>query len=162
MAFYNILQIIVVLLTGLAAGLFYSYACSVTGGLGKLSDREYLMAFQSINNVILNAWFFTSFMGSLVVLPAVTWFSYNADINFSFWLFLLATVIYVVGVFGVTIFGNVPLNNMLESTDLNTASLQELFSLRERFEASWNKLTLIRTIAAVVSFIMAVIASILK
>ncbi len=64
MAFYQIIQAVAALLTGLAAGLFYSYACSVTGALGRLPDREYVMAFQSINTAILNAWFFASFMGS--------------------------------------------------------------------------------------------------
>ena len=158
MVFYQLIQIIAVLLTGLAAGLFYSYACSVTGGLGKLSDREYVMAFQSINRAILNPWFFASFMGSLIALPLATWLSYHADVNFSFWLLLSATVIYVVGLFGVTMVGNVPLNNMVDRFNINTASPQELFSLREKFEASWNKLNLIRTIAAVLSFLLTILS----
>ncbi len=161
MVFYQMVHIIAVLLTGLVAGLFYSYANSVTGGLGKLSDKEYLMAFQSINRAILNVWFFVGFMGGLVVLPVATWLSYNEGINFSFCLLLSATLIYVVGVFGVTIFGNVPLNNILEKFDINAASHQELLSLREKFEASWNKWNLIRTVAAVLSFFL-VILSILK
>lgn len=158
MIFYQIIQIAAVLLTGLAAGLFYSYACSVTGALGKLSDREYITAFQSINKIILNAWFFASFIGSFITLSLATWLSYRADIIFSFWLLLSATALYVVGVLGVTVLGNVPLNNMLERFNINTASPQELFSLRERFEASWNKLNLIRTIAAVLSFILATLS----
>lgn len=158
MIFYQLIQIVAVLLTGLAAGLFYSYACSVTGGLGKLSDREYLLAFQSIDNVILNAWFFTSFMGNLVVLPLATWRSYHMSDSFSFWLLLGVTIVYVIGVFGVTMVGNVPLNNMLKDFDVNTASPQALFSLRERFEAPWNKLNLIRTIAAILSFLLAILS----
>ncbi len=161
MAFYQIVQIITVLLTGLAAGLFYSYACSVTGGLGKLADREYLMAFQSIDSAIMNAWFFTSFMGSLVALPLATLLSYYGGVNSSFWLLLSATALYVVGVFGVTMAGNVPLNNMLKNVNMGTASSQELLSLRERFEASWNNLNLIRTVAAVISFLLAIL-SVLK
>lgn len=158
MIFHQLVQIIAVLLTGLAAGLFYSYACSVTGGLGKLSDREYLWAFQSIDNVILNAWFFTSFMGTLVVLPLVTWWSYHMGDSFSFWLLLGATIVYVIGVFGVTIVGNVPLNNMLKDFDVNSATPQALFAMRERFESPWNKLNLIRTIAAILSFLLAILS----
>lgn len=161
MVFYQLVQHVAVLLTGLAAGIFYSYSCSVTGGLGRLSDREYLMAFQSINRVILNPWFFVTFMGSLILLPVATWLSYKSGINFSFWLLLSATAIYVVGAFGVTVVGNVPLNNMVDNFDVHTASLQELSSLRERFEAPWNKLNVIRTIAAVLSFLLAIL-SILK
>lgn len=158
MAFYQTVQVIAVLLTGLVAGLFYSYACSVTGGLGKLSDREYLMAFQSINRVILNPWFFASFMGSLVALPLATWFSYHAGLNSSFWLMLIATFVYVIGVFGVTVLANVPLNNMLDNFNLNAASSGELFTLRERFETSWNTLNLVRTLAAVISFLLAILS----
>lgn len=158
MGLYQIFQIVAVLLTGLVAGLFYSYACSITSALGRLPDREYVMAFQSIDKAILNAWFFASFMGSLIALPLATWLSYRADVNTSFWLLLSATVLYVVGVFGVTMFGNVPLNNILARLNMDTATQQELFSLREKFEAPWNRLNLIRTIAAVLSFIMAILS----
>ncbi len=158
MIFYQLVQIIAVLLTGLVAGLFYSYSCSVTGGLSKLSDKEYLLAFQSINNVILNPWFFTSFMGCIVVLPLATWGTYNTANNFSFWLLLLATTIYITGVFGVTLVGNVPLNNMLKDLDLSTTSSQELFSLRQKFEIPWNKRNLIRTMAATLSFLFTILS----
>lgn len=162
MTFYELIQIVAMLLAGLVAGLFYSYACSVTGALGKLPDREYVMTFQSINTTILNAWFFTGFMGSLIVLPLATWLSYRADAPFSFWLLLSASVLYAVGVFGVTIFGNVPLNNMLGCFNMATATPQDISSLRERFESPWNKLNLIRTIAAVLSFLLAVLSIKLK
>ncbi|WP_257656319.1 anthrone oxygenase family protein [Parapedobacter lycopersici] len=158
MAFYQLVQIVAVLLTGLVAGLFYSYACSVTGALAKLPDSEYIMAFQSINTAILNGWFFASFMGSLIFLPLATWLSYRSDIQFSFWLMLSATMLYAIGVFGVTMFGNVPLNNMIARFNLNTATPEDILSLRERFEAPWNKLNLIRTVAAVLSFLLAVLS----
>jgi uncharacterized membrane protein len=38
---------------------------------------------------------------------------------------LAATVIYLIGVFGVTVFGNVPLNNTLERFNLDSASEKE-------------------------------------
>lgn len=158
MAFYQLVQIVTVLLTGLAAGLFYSYACSVTGALAKLPDREYIATFQSINAAILNGWFFASFMGSLIFLPLATWLSYQSDIQFSFGLLLSATVLYVIGVFGVTVFGNVPLNNMIARFDLDAATPKDILSLRERFERPWNNLNLIRTVAAVLSFLLAVLS----
>lgn len=162
MSFYELIQIAAVLLVGLVAGLFYSYACSVTWALGKLPDREYIMTFQSINTAILNAWFFVSFMGSLIILPLATWLSYRADISLSFWLLLSAAVLYAIGVFGVTMLGNVPLNNMLERFNMDVATAQDISSLRERFESPWNKLNLIRTIAAVLSFLLAALSINLK
>jgi uncharacterized membrane protein len=49
--------LIAVILTGLIAGLFFAYACSVNLGLTRLADAEYLKAMQSINGAILNPWF---------------------------------------------------------------------------------------------------------
>ena len=158
MAFYQLVQVITVLLTGLVAGLFYSYACSVTGALAKLPDREYIMTFQSINTAVLNGWFFASFMGSLIFLPLATWLSYRSGFEPSFWLLLSAAALYAIGVFGVTMFGNVPLNNMIARFDLNTATAEDILSLRERFETPWNILNVIRTVAAVLSFLLAVLS----
>lgn len=158
MAFNPFVQIVAVLLTGLVAGLFYSYACSVTGALAKLPDREYVTTFQSINTAILNGWFFASFMGAVIFLPLATWLTFRSDMQFSFWLLLSATALYAIGVFGVTMFGNVPLNNMIARFDLNTATPEDILSLRERFETPWNNLNLIRTVAAVLSFLLAVLS----
>ena len=158
MAFYQLVQIAVVLLTGLVAGLFYSYACSVTGALAKLPDKEYIVTFQSINTAILNGWFFASFMGSLIFLPLATWLSYRTDGEVAFGLLLSATVLYAIGVFGVTLFGNVPLNNMIARFDVDTATPKDILSLRERFETPWNNLNLIRTVAAILSFLLAVLS----
>lgn len=158
MVFYQLVQITAVLLTGLIAGLFYSYACSITGALAKLPDREYIAAFQSINTAILNGWFFAGFMGSLIFLPLATWLAYRTGVQFSFGLLLAATVLYAIGVFGVTMLGNVPLNNMMARFDVDTATPRDILSLRERFETPWNNLNLVRTVAAVLSFLLAVLS----
>lgn len=70
----TILLIITAILTALIAGLFYAYSCSVVLGLGKLSDTEYLKAMQNINREILNPLFFSSFMGTTVLLPVSVFF----------------------------------------------------------------------------------------
>jgi len=65
----NVMLICTIILSGLVAGLLYSYACSVNPGLHKLSDKEYIGAMQSINVAIQNPVFFISFMGSLILFP---------------------------------------------------------------------------------------------
>ncbi len=80
-------------LTGLIAGLFYSYSCSVNLGLSKLSDIEYLKAMKSINKEILNPWFFSSFIGSLIMIPFCTWLYYDrAGVDASFFRLLSSSV----------------------------------------------------------------------
>lgn len=155
---YNVFHITAILLTGLIAGLFYSYDCSVIKGFKDIPDKEYLTAFQSINRAILNPWFFISFMGSLLILPVVTWLSYKAVSPVSFYLLLAAAIVYTIGVFGVTMFGNVPLNNQLDQFDISNAAPDALKALRQKFEPSWNKLNAIRTYAAILSFLLTIIS----
>jgi uncharacterized membrane protein len=150
-----------VLLSGLLAGLFYGYACSVNIGLGRLSDAEYVRAMQSINKAILNPVFFLSFLGTLLILPIAMWANYNPPFNDRFYLLLTATVIYTIGVFGVTVFGNVPLNKALANFNVESVSLADLFSQRQKFESSWNRLHLIRTVASMLCFAITIV-SILK
>ncbi len=154
----KMIVVIAVLLTGLLAGLFYGYDCSVINGLGNLSDKEYLKAFQSINKSILNPYFFISFMGCLVVLPVAAWLSYKGVSPISFYFLLAATIINLIGVFGITVFGNVPLNNFLERFDISTSSAEAIAAMRQKFENSWNTLHHIRTYAVILSFLLTIIS----
>ena len=141
--------------SGLIAGLFYAYSCSVNVGLARLSDIEYLRAMQSINRVILNPWFFSSFMGTLLLLPIAVWMAYtNTGISTSTYLLLTAALIYLVGVFGVTIFGNVPLNQVLDKLDFAQASVQDLALQRSQFENTWNKFHLLRTLGSSLTLLL--------
>ena len=152
----NLILIASALASGLIAGLFYSYSCSVNPGLGALPDVGYLAAMQSINRAILNPAFFISFMGTLFLLPLSTYQHFGSGQRF-YWL-VAATLVYAIGTFGVTIFGNVPLNDALDKVNLTSSTAQELAQFRLRFEIPWNRLHLIRTVASVVSFAIVVIA----
>lgn len=149
--------ILTTLSIALIAGLFYGYSCSVNIGLGQLPDREYLAAMQSINAAILNPLFFLSFMGTLLLLPTSCYLNYQQP---AFMLLLLATIVYAIGVFGVTIFGNVPLNDALADFNLNGATVTEVARQRVKFEKPWNTLHTIRTLASVLSLVLVILACI--
>ncbi len=155
----TIILILTATSTALIAGLFYAYSCSVTLGLGKLSDEGYLSAIQSINREILNPVFYATFMGTFFLLPLSTWLEYNADGASKRFLFLLAaTSVYAIGTFGVTIAGNVPLNEALDKFNIQAASAEELKHQRTFFEMPWNKLNNIRAIANSVSLMLVILA----
>ncbi|MFC6196062.1 DUF1772 domain-containing protein [Dyadobacter subterraneus] len=124
--FANITLGFTALTTALIAGLFYAYSCSVNPGLGKLPDKEYLAAMQSINVAILNPVFMLSFIGTLVLLPLAACQFYSQSLSTRFIFLIVAALIFITGTFGVTIFGNVPLNNALAAFDINSASIQEI------------------------------------
>lgn len=162
MTFANIALLATAFTTALIAGLFYAYSCSVNAGLGKLPDAGYLAAMQSINREILNPLFFMSFMGTLVLLPLSTWLQYSNPAPVRFYLLLAATLVYAIGTFGVTIMGNVPLNNALDGFNIQTASPGLISEQRALFERSWNQFHSIRTIANAIALMLVLLACIVK
>lgn len=160
---YRSILILTAVLLGLIAGLFYAYSCSVNPGLWRLADHEYLRAMQSINNAIQNPLFLLSFAGALLLLPLSTWLTYRHSPGSAiFYLALAATIIYLVGAIGVTIAGNIPLNEALDKIDLSNASVERLRQVRIDFEQPWNRLHTIRAFSTVVSFALFLLATIRK
>jgi uncharacterized membrane protein len=111
---------------------------------------------QSINREILNPVFFLSFMGTAVMLPVST-FLYRAQ-SPVFILLLVATIIYLIGVFGVTIVGNVPLNDQLDQFNILDSTAEGLKKMREVFENRWNFLNTIRAVCSTVSILLVICA----
>ncbi|MEM1322070.1 MAG: DUF1772 domain-containing protein [Bacteroidota bacterium] len=145
-----------VLLTGLSAGLFCAWMVSVIPGTRRVFDPTYLESMQSINRAILNPAFYLIFMGSPLLLAISTVQQYNSGTTF--WLLLAATLLYLFGTFGVTIFGNVPLNDALEALELGSLSKSEITEFRRSYESPWNRLHLIRTVFSVLAFLLSIVA----
>ena len=144
------------IMTGLSAGLFYAWSVSVIPGTQKVSDATYMETMQSINRAILNPAFFLIFFGSLVLLGLSTIFHFKGGT--SFWLLLSASIVYLFGTFGVTAFGNVPLNNQLEALDLSNLAIDKMSEFRAFYEQHWNQWHLVRTIFSVLSFALTALA----
>jgi len=155
--FENSIFIVLVLLTGLSAGLCFTWSNAVTTGIGLLDDLGYLSAFQQMNRTILNPTFFIVFLGP-IPLHLINIYLFKSTSSTTLWLLILATVIYFLGVVLITIFGNVPLNEMLDKTNLGSESVEELKSLRDAFENKWNRLHQIRTISSSISFLLLLIS----
>jgi len=149
------------LLIGLVAGLCFTWGNAVTPGIGQLDDLGYLQAFQKMNRSIENPVFFAVFFGSFFVGIAAIFANKGVSPE-HFRLVIVAIGLYFLGVVLVTVFGNVPLNQILDRADLANSSLEELKALRESFENPWNRFHIIRIIAAMVSFTLLIIAGINK
>lgn len=145
-----------VLLNALSAGFFFAWSVSVVLGTKKVGDLIYLDTMQNINREILNTAFFIVFFGSLITLVATTFLQYNNKTVFG--LVLASTIVYLVGTFGVTAFGNVPLNNELDTLTISNINTIELKSFRSYYESTWNYYHGIRTISSMVSFSLLLIA----
>lgn len=156
----NIITVLTVLTLGLIAGLYYGYVCSVNGALGTLTDSEYVKTMQAINIAIQNPVFYLSFFGTLILLPLATWVNYQGSISPKFIFLLVAGVLYIFGSFGVTVAGNVPLNDALANIDVNIASIDKIKGARINFQQRWNLFHNIRTMATIGSFLLSIVAAI--
>ena len=148
-----------ILLTGLMAGIFFTWSNAVKPGIGKLSDLEYLRALQSMNRVILNKAFIGIFLGAVIAVALVPIFHFKLSPDNIFWILILALVTYWIGVFGVTVFGNIPLNEILDKINLESITLEEIKALRTSIEVKWNNLNLIRSISSGITFLLLIVSS---
>ena len=149
--------VVATLLTGLSAGLCFTWTNAVTTGLARLNDIGYMEAFQAMNRSILNPAFFAVFFGPVLAITASA-FLYKSQSTPILWMLIVAALLYFLGVALVTIFGNVPINEVLDSTDLSQINQDDAHSLRMRFENQWTRLHLIRTYASGISFLLLILA----
>ena len=76
-------------------------------------------------------------------------------------MFVIALATYYIGVFGVTVLGNIPLNELLDKTNLESITVEEIKALRKSIEVNWNNLNLIRSFSSGITFILLIISLIL-
>jgi uncharacterized membrane protein len=138
------------LTTGLMAGLYYAYAYSVMPGLSHTDDRTFVSAMQQINVAILNAWFFVIFFGALGFTALAGVLHLHAEWRGVLPWIAAALVLYVASLV-ITIGFNVPLNNELAAAG-DPDHITDLGAARERFEASWVRWNIARTVASTAAF----------
>lgn len=148
--------LISILCTGLTAGLCFTWSNAITPGIGKLDDLRFLQSFQAMNRAIINPSFLIVFF-SPVVLLFINVFLHKDTSKTAFWSFLVAAIIFFIGIGLITIFKNVPLNEMLDKASLEALSTSELKELREAFEKPWNRWHIQRTIASFTAFAVLVV-----
>ena len=157
----TIILVTSIFLTGLMAGIFFTWSNAVKPGIGKLNDIDYLSALQSMNRVILNSLFLIVFIGTIISVALVPVFHFHIYQKNIFWLLILIVIIYWVGVFSVTVFGNIPLNEILDKRNLSVMNPNDLSLLRDSIENRWNNFNLIRSISSALSFLLLIISYVL-
>lgn len=147
-----VLLLSAIVATGLVAGLLYGWVVSVIPGLRKVDNTTYVTTMQNINREIINPWFVIPFMTVPFLLGAAAIVEFRAGNSRRAWYIASAAVTYVVGVLGVTIGGNIPLNDSLDGVDLGSLSGDALERTRHDYETPWNRWHNLRTAAAVLAF----------
>lgn len=126
--------------TGLTAGLFYAYACSVMPGLRRTDDQTFVTTMRQINEAILNGWFAIIFVGAPLLTAAAVVLHLPTTgrpvLPWTVAAFLLNTTM-----IAITLGINVPLNNELAAANPNNTTLA---TIRRKFEAKWVRWNIVR------------------
>jgi uncharacterized membrane protein len=145
--------------TGLVSGLFYGWSVSVIPGTRHVAASNYVDTMQHINRAIINPAFVVPFLGIPLVLAGAAVVQFRAGDARRGWLLVGATATYVVGVLGVTIGRNVPLNAALDTFDLGGSTGEAIERRRTSYEAPWNRWHQVRTAASIGSFALVAAAA---
>jgi uncharacterized membrane protein len=136
--------------TGLSAGLFYTFACSVMIGLGATSDRTFVEAMQQINVKIINGWFFLGFGGALLFIVLAGVLQLSAERRSALPWIVAALALYI-ATLAITFAANTPLNDALVAAG-PIDRIGDLAAVREQFEASWVRWNLARVVTSTAAF----------
>jgi uncharacterized membrane protein len=150
-----VLTLVAALGCGVISGVFFAFSTFVMRALSRLPAAQGIAAMQSINVVVLNPWFLTTFIGttvSCVLLIASTlarWGDFEATFR------LVGAGFYLIGAFAVTIVFNVPRNSALAAID---AASGEGAALWARYVPGWTAWNTVRTAASLAAAASLIIA----
>jgi uncharacterized membrane protein len=136
--------------TGLVAGLFYAYACSVMPGLARADDRTFVEAMQQINVAILNGWFGAGFGGAPLLIAVAAALQLPAGGRRALPWIVAALLLYAV-MLVITFTVNVPLNDQLAAT-AHGGPDAALAQVRQQFEARWVPWNVARATSSAAAF----------
>ena len=150
MELYYFCLFLSILSCSLVTGFIFTYAIIVMPGLSKLSDKEFLKAFQVTDAVIQNKQpiFMLIWVGSIVSVLSLILISIAYVGLSETWLIVLVALIYLLGVQGITILIHLPLNNQIQKLNLEKLKDENLRDERLNFENKWNFFNNIRTTIA--------------
>jgi len=147
MEFFQVALILAAFLCSLVAGFLFAFAVVVMPGIKGLNHREFIRAFQVMDGIIQNNQpiFIVVWLGSVISLIFAAVFGFEHLNMTGRWLLIFTTLAYLLGVQLPTFTINIPLNNRLQS--LNVDAMDESAQkVRETFEARWNRWNAIRTV----------------
>ena len=146
-----------ILMYGIMAGFFWTYTFNVNLATAQLDGATYARV-QSLFNVNVRHFiFFAFFFGSAVMAIVALLINYKHYREPSFWLLVLATVIYIAGIIFFTREINLPLNYYTESWDPN-----HLPRDWAQTRSNWNSANAWRVLTAGLAFAISTLVLVLR
>lgn len=140
-------------LTGLIAGFFYAYACSVMIGFAVLDPRAAMAAMQAINATVRNVYFAPAFFGPPVILGLTAGLAWRQQRRVGARWFGAAALVYFLGGFLLTMLINVPMNEALAITAI-PEDRAEALRLWSAYSGPWQLWNAVRTGVSTVALVL--------
>lgn len=134
--------------SGLIGGLFFVFSNTIMRALDRLPAAAAVAAMNSINRVILNAWFFLAFFGTAVLCAAVLIGLMVRPAGSGSGLPAVGALLYLIGSIGVTMAFNVPLNSTLAAVSPSAADMETQW---RAYRGPWTRWNHVRTAACLLA-----------
>ncbi len=146
MGIFQIALILATFLCSLVAGFLFAFAIVTMPGIRSLNDREFIRAFQVMDRVIQNNQpiFVLVWVGSVVALVTSAVLGIWQLDGAGRLLIIFAALAYLLGVQLPTVTINIPLNNKLQTLDVDAINETTQKAARKDFEPRWNQWNSIR------------------
>ncbi len=144
----------------LVTGFVFTYAVIVMPGLAKLTDKEFIRAFQVTDELIQNNQpiFMIVWVGSVISVISTLIVSLMGPYSVETVLVIIAGFVYLLGVQGLTVLVHLPLNRRIQTVNAEEWDASALREERLSFETRWIRFNWIRTLiglGVIVTFMVA-------
>ena len=144
----------------LVTGFVFTYAVIVMPGLAKLTDKEFIRAFQVTDELIQNNQpiFMIVWAGSVISVISTLIVSLMGPYSVETVLVMIAGFVYLLGVQGLTVLVHLPLNRRIQTVNVEEWDASALREERLLFETRWIRFNWIRTLiglGVIVTFMVA-------
>jgi uncharacterized membrane protein len=149
MTVQNILQIACMVSMGLMSGIYLIFSNTIMPTLRNIQSGADVMA--QLNDIILNSTFKFIFFFSAISSAYLAMFASDVD-----YMFRAGCLVFFLGTFIVTLFRNVPLNNLLKEANLAQNRVADVWS---QYLVSWVRWNHVRSLSSIAAVILTCLSS---
>ena len=159
MGIFQMTLIVATFLCSLVAGFLFAFAVVAMPGIKSLHDREFIRAFQVMDRVIQNNQpiFMLVWVGSVVAVVMLAVLGIGQLDGAGRLLIIFTALAYLFGVQLPTVTINIPLNNKLQTLDVDAMNETTQKAARKDFESRWNLWNSIRAAFASLASALSII-----
>ncbi|WP_017302487.1 DUF1772 domain-containing protein [Nodosilinea nodulosa] len=137
--------------SALTAGVFLAFSTFVMQALARQPAATAIATMQAINITVINPWFMTVFLGPGVACLGLMALALRRGMSPETRYWLVGSLLYLIGTIGVTMAGNVPLNDALAVVKPDSAAGAALWAKYLNVWTWWNH---VRTVAALLAAVL--------